>query len=340
MSNLPVPFHDGFASLTPNLPMHPPGYYDPPIARTRNGGTRVLTRFKTKLCSFFMESNGAFCPHGASCQFAHGYAELRPVPPNEALLRPMHKQPLRPMPFNGYPHSQQQMNHPMMYPSSNGISAGIMPPHSMSSPVQHNNVSPIFLSQKDAHLLAIASAKAEMLGLPAPTNPSQAAYLLSIVSNSEMKAPGGNQMMMNSLGNLMAISPPDSSSAASFSSAGRNRDQSFSSAPAAADFDETGEMESELKKVQDWTGIGGETVDPMSGFASNGINYKNQTNSIGAMHKNPRHHSNASASSTVFSDTNSIQTFSGLSDSGAMLSIGSLSRSPPRSIADIFSSTN
>ena len=54
-----------------------------------------MSRFKTKLCSYFMDSSGSFCPHGAMCQFAHGVAELRvpgrpgepsrPAPP-ETLL--------------------------------------------------------------------------------------------------------------------------------------------------------------------------------------------------------------------------------------------------------------
>lgn len=46
----------------------------------RSGGgrpPRILSRYKTKLCSFFMDSGGTFCPHGESCQFAHGYADLR-----------------------------------------------------------------------------------------------------------------------------------------------------------------------------------------------------------------------------------------------------------------------
>jgi hypothetical protein len=45
---------------------------------------RILSRFKTKLCSYFMDSNGRFCPHGlgadSTCQFAHGLADLRQVP--------------------------------------------------------------------------------------------------------------------------------------------------------------------------------------------------------------------------------------------------------------------
>jgi hypothetical protein len=48
--------------------MQPPAASRPP---------RILLRYKTKLCSFFMDSGGAFCPHGESCQFAHGYEDLR-----------------------------------------------------------------------------------------------------------------------------------------------------------------------------------------------------------------------------------------------------------------------
>jgi hypothetical protein len=197
-----------------------------------------------------------------------------------------------------------------------------------------NNNSPIFLSQKDAHLLAMASAKAEMLGLPYPTNPSQAAYLLSIVSSAEIKAPMAGNTISNPFGNLAAISPSDSSSAASFSSAGRLRHQSFSSAPAVADDYEVNEIEGEMGKVQDWMGI--ESADERE------VTHPNMIHKQPGSHnpKSNRHPSNASANSTVYSDTNSIQAFGAFSDSSAILSIGSLSRFPPRSIADIFSSTN
>jgi hypothetical protein len=43
----------------------------------RHGHGRIMSRYKTKLCSFYMDSNGSFCPHGPECQFAHGYGDLR-----------------------------------------------------------------------------------------------------------------------------------------------------------------------------------------------------------------------------------------------------------------------
>lgn len=39
--------------------------------------TRGMSKFRTKLCSFFMDSGGLFCPHGGDCQFAHGYEDIR-----------------------------------------------------------------------------------------------------------------------------------------------------------------------------------------------------------------------------------------------------------------------
>lgn len=42
----------------------------------RDAPPRILSRYKTKLCSYYMDSNGAFCPHGAVCQFAHGESHI------------------------------------------------------------------------------------------------------------------------------------------------------------------------------------------------------------------------------------------------------------------------
>lgn len=76
------PLGPGGAPVTGYPPMYPPrGYHahGPQHSKGGKGQPRILSRFKTRLCSFFMDSNGAFCPHGTSidCQFAHGYEELR-----------------------------------------------------------------------------------------------------------------------------------------------------------------------------------------------------------------------------------------------------------------------
>jgi len=71
----------------PPVPPRPLHYPAPPVpsgqapvqtlAPPHTSSSRVQSRWRTKLCSFHLDSDGAHCPHGAACQFAHGPEQLR-----------------------------------------------------------------------------------------------------------------------------------------------------------------------------------------------------------------------------------------------------------------------
>lgn len=88
-------------------------------------------KYKTKLCSYFMDSKGAFCPYGDTCQFAHGHEEMRMAAPSRRTVKRMDakgreiyvdEDTLGPLPPHMYAHG-------MMYEMHEPAVMHVRPPH-------------------------------------------------------------------------------------------------------------------------------------------------------------------------------------------------------------------
>ena len=75
---LSPPLQHGTARARARPPADPRGAGEPAAAADRPGASSSWCRYKTELCRPFDE-HGA-CKYGDKCQFAHGRAELRPLP--------------------------------------------------------------------------------------------------------------------------------------------------------------------------------------------------------------------------------------------------------------------